>query len=325
MKLSRRQFLPLAAGAVSLPAISRMAGAQAYPARPVRLVVGFAAGGLSDTVARIMGQWLSERLGRPVIVENKTGGGTNIAVQSVVNSPPDGYTLLFVSSSNAANTTFYEKLPFDLQQDIAPVCGVASFPLVMVVNPSVPARTVSEFIAYAKATPDKITMASFGTGTTSHLLGELVKATAGVNMVHVPYRGEAPALIDLIAGRVQVMFATVSSSMEHVRAGTLRALAVSTATRWNGLLETPTLGETFPGLEATSWYGIGVPKGTSPEIVARLAREIDAGLTNSGIKARLAELNTTPMILTSGEFGALIATDTEKWGKVIRAANIKAE
>lgn len=325
MNLPRRHFLKFIGATVAAPVLPRLAIALDYPTKPLRLVVGFAAGGLTDTIARIIGQWLSDRLGQQVIVENKTGGGTNIATQSVVTSPPDGYTLLLVTSSNPVNTTFYDRLPFNFQQDIVPVAGVASFPLVMVVNPSVPARTVSEFIDYAKANPGKVTMASFGTGTSSHLLGELIKSTAGVNMVHVPYRGEAPALIDLIAGQVQVMFATVSSSMEHIRAGKLRALAVSTATRWNGLPETPTLGETFPGLEANSWYGIGAAKGTSQEIIAKLSREIDAGLTNSAIKARLAELNTTPMILTSDELGALIATDTQKWGKVIRAANIKAD
>jgi len=291
----------------------------------VRLIVGFAPGGLTDTVARIMGQSLSGRLGQQVIIENRTGGGTNIAAQSVVNSPPDGHTLLLVTGSNAVNATFYDNLPFNFQQDIAPVAGLASCPLVMVVNPAVSARTVSELISIAKANPRKITMASFGTGTSGHLLGELVKATAGVNMVHVPYRGEAPALIDLIAGQVQVMFATVSSSMEHIKAGKLRALAVSTTTRWNELAETPTLGETFPGLEANTWYGIGAPKGTSQEIIAKLSREIEAGLRNPAIKARLAEINTVPMILTSSELGALIATETEKWGKVVRAAHIKAE
>jgi tripartite-type tricarboxylate transporter receptor subunit TctC len=325
MRFPRRRFLKLVGAAVAAPAIPHLAIALDYPTKPVRLIVGFAAGGLTDTVARFIGQWLSDRLGQQIIVENKTGGGTNIAAQSVVNSPPDGHTLLFVTSSNPVNTTFYEKLPFNFQLDIVPVAGLVSFPLVMVVTPSVPTRTVSEFVAYAKANPGKIAMASFGTGTSGHLLGELIKMTAGVNMIHVPYRGEAPALIDLVAGQVQVMFATVASSIEHVRAGKLRALAVSTATRWNGLPETPTLGETFPGVEATSWYGIGAPKGTPGEIIAKLSREIDAGLTNPAIAARLAELNTTPMILTSAEFGTLIATDTEKWGKVIRAANIKAE
>jgi tripartite-type tricarboxylate transporter receptor subunit TctC len=325
MKRQRRQFLKLAGAVAIAPALPRSGSALDYPTKPIRLVLGFAPGGLTDTVARITGQWLSERLGQQVIVENKTGGGTNIAAQSVINSPPDGYTLFFCSTSNTVNVTFYERLPFDFQHDIAPVAGVASFPLVMVVNPAVRARTLGEFVADTRANPGKVIMGSYGTGTTGHLLGELVQAAAGLRMVHVPYRGEAPALIDLIAGRTQMMFATVGSAIEHIRAGKLRALAVSTATRWEGLPELPALAETFPGVEANTWFAIGVPKGTATEIISTLSRAIQAGLRDPGITARLAQLDTTPMILSPDELGAFIGSEIDKWGKVIRAANIRAE
>jgi tripartite-type tricarboxylate transporter receptor subunit TctC len=326
MKLShRRQFLHLAAGAAALPAVPRNARPEAYPMRSVRFIVGFAAGGGADIVARIMGQGLSERLGQQVIVENKAGGGANIAVQTAVSSPADGYTLLLVSTTNAVNATFYESLPFNFQRDIAPVAGLASVPLLMVVNPSVAVGTLSEFIAYAKAKPGKIAMASYGTGTLGHLAGELFKTMAGVSMVHVPYRGEAPALTDMIGGQVQMMFATASGSMEHIKSGKLRALAVSVATRWDGLPEIPTVGETFPGYEASGWWGVGAPRNTPAEIIDKLNKEINAALADSKMKARLADLGATALTGSPTAFGKLIADDTEKWRKVIKASGIRAE
>jgi tripartite-type tricarboxylate transporter receptor subunit TctC len=322
-KLWRRQILHLAAGAVALPAVSRIAKAQAYPTRPVRLIVGFAAGGAADTIARLMGQWLSERLGHQIIIENKVGAGANLAVQAVVNSPPDGYTLLFVTASNAINQTLYDTLPF--LRDIAPVAGLVELPLVMEVNPSVPAKNVAEFIAYAKANPGKINMAHNGVGTTPHLGGELFKQMTGVDMVHVSYRGSALALTDMLGGRVQVFFDVLSSSLAHIQSGKLRALAVTTATRSGVLPDVPTIGETVPGFELSTWYGVGVPKGTPPEIIEKLNHEVNAGLANPAIKTRLAEMVTTPLSLSPAEFGTYIAAETEKWGKVIRAANIKPQ
>jgi tripartite-type tricarboxylate transporter receptor subunit TctC len=325
MKLPRRQFLHLAAGAVALPTISRIASAQTYPTRPVRLIVGFAPGGVTDIVARIMGQWLSVRLGQQVIIENRTGGGSNIAAQAAINSPADGYTLLMATGSNAVNATFYDTLPFNFLRDIAPVAGLVSYPLVMVVNPSVPAQSVAEFVAYAKANPGKVIMASYGTGTTGHLASELFKAMAGVNMIHVPYRGEAPALTDMIGGQVQMMFATAPGSIEHIKSEKLRSLAVSTATRWEQLPNIPTISETVPGYEASSWSGIGVPKGAPLEIIEKLSREIDAGLANPSIKARLFEVGTTPMIFSPADFGKLMAEETEKWGKVVKLSGAKPD
>ncbi len=325
MKLPRRRLLHLAAVAVAVPGVSRIAGAQSYPTRPLRWIVGFPPGGGTDTVARIMAQWLSERLGQSVVVENKPGAATNVSIQAVISSPPDGYTLLLVAASAAVNVTLFDNLPFDLLRDIAPVSGLINFPMAMVVNPAVPAKTVPEFIAYAKANPGKISMASYGTGSTSHVAGELFKMMTGVNMVHVPYRGEAPALIDMIAGQVQVMFSTLSGSLAYIRSGALRLLAVAGKTRSEFVPDSPTVGESVPGYEANSWCGVGAPQGTPAEIIARLNTEINAGLADPATKARLAAVATTPIFYTPAGFGAYVAGEVEKWGKVIRAANIKPE
>jgi tripartite-type tricarboxylate transporter receptor subunit TctC len=325
MKLLRRQFLHLAAGAAVLPAVTGTAWSLDYPTRPVRIIVGFPPAGATDIVARITAQWLSERLGQSVIVENKPGAGTNLAVQAVVNSLADGYTLLVAGTTNAVNATSYETLPFNFQRDIGPVAGLVRFPLVMIVNPSVPAKTVPEFIAYAKAEPGKISMASFGTGTSGHLAGELFKVMTGVNMVHVPYRGEALALADMIGGQVQMMFSTLPGSTEFIKARTLRPLAVTTATRWERLPDIPTVGETVPGYDATVWNCLGAPRSTPPEIVEKLNREINAGLSNPTVKARFSEIGMTSMPLSSTELGTFIANETEKWGKLVKFAGIKVE
>jgi tripartite-type tricarboxylate transporter receptor subunit TctC len=325
VKLPRRQFLHLAAGAAALPAFSRIARAQAYPSRPVRWIVGFPPGGGADTVTRIVGQPLSERLGQQVIIENRPGASTNIAAQAVINSPPDGYTLLYYGASTLINASMFPNLPFDVRRDIAPVSGLAAFPMMLVVNPSVPAKTVAELIAHAKANPGKVTMASFGTGSASHLAGELFKMMAGINMVHVPYRGGAPMVTDLIAGQVQVAFDVMVTSLPHVRTGGLRALGVAGNNRFDMLPDVPTVAETVPGYEARTWAGVGVPKGTPTEIIARLNHEINAGLANPTIKSRLAEIGTIPMIFTSAEFGAYVAAESEKWAKVVKFAGIKPE
>jgi tripartite-type tricarboxylate transporter receptor subunit TctC len=326
MKLPhRRQFLHLAAGAAALPALPRVVRAQAYPTRPVRIVVGFAAGGGIDIIARLMGQWLSERLGQSFLIENRPGGGSNIATEAVVRAAPDGYTLLLAFSSNAINATLYEKLNFIFIRDIAPVAGVLRGPYVLVVNPSVPTKSVPEFIAYAKANPGKISMASGGIGTPGHVAGELFKMMAGVDLVHVPYRGGGPVLTDLLGGQVQVTFVATVSSIEYIRAGRLRALAVTAATRSDELPGIPTVGEFVPGYEASVWYGIGAPRNTPVEVIDKLNKEINAALADPKMKARLADLGGTPLVISPADFGKLIADDTEKWGKVIRAANIKAE
>jgi tripartite-type tricarboxylate transporter receptor subunit TctC len=325
MKLPRRTFLHLAAGAAALPALSRVARAQAYPSRPVRLIVSIAPGGGSDITARLIGQWLSERLGQPFIIDNRPGGGGNIGTEAVVRAPADGYTLLMVSTTHATNAALYDKLNFDLIRDIAPIAGVFRGAFVMVVHPSVPARSVSEFIAYAKANAGKVNMASSGTGAAAHLAGELFKMMAGIDMVHVPYRGGGPALTDLIAGQVQVYFATTVASIEYIRAGRLRALAVTTATRSDALPDIPTVGEFVPGYEASYWAGIGAPKATPAEIVEKLNKEINAGLADPKIKARLPDLGGDVLALSPADFGKLIADETEKWRKVIRTANIKPE
>jgi tripartite-type tricarboxylate transporter receptor subunit TctC len=325
MKLPRRNFLHLAASAAALPVVSRVAWAQAYPTRPVRLIVGAPAGGGFDIVARLMGQWLSERLGRSFVIENRPGAGSNIATDAVVRALPDGYTLLLVTSVNAISTSLYEKLSFNLGRDIAPVAGITRVPNVTVVNPSVPSKTIPELIAYAKANPGKLNMASGGNGTTGHLSGELFKVITGVNMVHVPYRGTAPALTDLLGGQVQVMFASMSSSIEYIRAGKLRPLAVTTTTRSNELPEVPTVNDFVPGYEASTWYGVGMPTGTPAEIIGTLNKEINTALADPTFKARLADVGGSALSGSPADFGKLIAEETEKWGKVIRAANIKAE
>ncbi len=325
MKLPRRRFLQMAAGAAALPALSGLAWAQTYPARPVRIIVGYPPGDSPDTVARIMGQWLSDRLGQPFVIENKPGAATNIAVQAAVDAPADGYTLLWVTTANTSNVTFYDSLHFDFLRDVAPVAALVRVPLVMVVNPSVPARTVAEFIAYAKSNPGKVNMASAGVGGTIHLAGELFKASTGVDMLHVPYRGSPPAISDMITGRVQVMFDAVPSSLPHIRSGALRALAVTTLTRSDVLPDVPTVADTVAGYEASAWIGATTRRGAPPEIVATLNREINAGLANPGIKARLADLGMTPVPATTAEFGSFLAAETEKWGKVIKFAGIKAE
>jgi tripartite-type tricarboxylate transporter receptor subunit TctC len=325
MKLPRRQFLHLAAGAAALPAVSRFAFAQAYPSRPVRVIVGFAAAGALDIVARIMGQRLSERLGQPFVIDNRPGAGGNIGTEAVVRASPDGYTLLMVSSANAINATLYDKLNFNFIRDIAPVATIIGNTYVMVVHPSMPAKTVPEFIAYAKANPGKINMASAGNGSPPHVAGELFKMMAGVKLIHVPYRGGGTALPDLLAGQVQVYFATTVASIGYIRAGKLRPLAVTTATRSDALPDVPTVSEFVPGYETSFWYGIGAPKKTPIEIVDKLNSEINAALADPKITARLADLGATVLPGSPADFAKLIADDTEKWGKVIRALNIKAE
>ncbi len=325
MKLPRRRFLSLAAGAVVLPAVARVASAQAYPARPVRIVVGFAAGGSSDIGARLIGQWLQERLGQPFVIENRPGAATNLATETVVHSAPDGYTLLMIGPSSTINATLYDKLNFVFLRDIAPVASTIRQPQIILANPSLPARTIPEFIAYAKANPGKITMASAGTGSSGHLAGELFKMMAGVDILHVPYRGAGPALTDLLGGQVQTAVIGVSGSVEQIKAGTVRALAVTTAMRAAALPDVPTVSEFMPGFEAGDVLGIGAPRGTPADIVDKLNKEINAGLADPKIKARFADLGGTPLALTPAEYGKLLADETEKWGKVIRSANIKAE
>jgi tripartite-type tricarboxylate transporter receptor subunit TctC len=325
MKFPRRQFLHLLARAAALPVLPRIAQGQAYPSRPVRLIIGFAPGGANDIVGRLMGQSLSERLGQQVVIDNRPGAGTNIATEAVVNAAPDGYTIMLVSTAAAINAALYERLTFNFIRDIAPVAGVMRVPNVMDVNLSVPVKTLPDFIAYAKANPGRISMASGGTGTSSHLAGELFKMMADVNMVHVPYRGGAQPLADLIGGRVQIMFDVLPSSIEYIRGGRLRALAVTTTTRSEALPETPSVSEFVPGYEVSTWYGFGVPKGTPANIIGMLSKATNAVLSDPKLKRRLADLEGTPLELSPADFGKLIADETEKWGKLIRAANIKAE
>jgi tripartite-type tricarboxylate transporter receptor subunit TctC len=325
MKLSRRNFLHLAAGAAALPVVSRFAWAQAYPSRPVRIIVGFAPGGATDIMARLMGQSLSERLRQPFVIENKPGAATNIATEAVVNAAPDGYTLLMVTSVNAINASVYEKLNFNLIRDVVPIASIHREPFVMEANPSVPVKTVAEFIAYAKANPGKLTMASAGIGSGNHISGELFKMMTGVNLVHVPYRGGGPALVDLISGQVQVLFATMSSSIEYVRAGKLRALAVTTATRSSVLPDIPTVAEFVPGYESSFWTGVGAPKNTPAEIVDKLNKEMNATLADPKFKARLADLGGTALSGSPLDFGKFVADETEKWAKVVKFAGVKAD
>jgi tripartite-type tricarboxylate transporter receptor subunit TctC len=323
--MKRREFLHLAAGAAALPSLSRKAVAQAYPTRPVRWIVPYPPGGTTDILARLMAQWLSDQLGQPVIIDNRAGAGGNIGAQAVISSLPDGYTLLLVAAAVAANPTLYDSLPFNFIRDTAPVVGLVGTPLSMNVNLSVPAKTVAEFIAYAKANPGRVNMGSAGTGTVVHLSGELFKAMAGVDLVHVPYRGGPPAMADLVSGQVQVIFDLLPQSIAQIRAGSIRSLAVTAATRSEQLPGVPTIAETVPGYEASSWFGVSVAKGTPPAVIARLNRELNAGLANPGIKARLVDLGATILGGTPDDFGKLIADETEKWGKVIRTAGIKAE
>jgi tripartite-type tricarboxylate transporter receptor subunit TctC len=324
-KLPRRRFLHLSAGAAALPAASRIARAQTYPTRPVRLVVGFPVGGTTDIIARLMGQLLSERLGQPVITENRPGAGGNIGTEAVVRAPPDGYTVLICGSSDAINATLYNNLKFNFIRDIAPVASMLRHPLVMLVNPSFPAKTVPEFIAYAKANPGKLNMASASIGSSPHLSGELFKMMTGVSMVHVPYRGEAPALTDLLGGQAQVYFGGPPATIGYIRAGELRALAVTTATGSQALPDIPTVGDFVPGYEASTWYGVGAPKNTPTEIIDKLNREINAVLADSKMKSGLADLGLTVLPSSPAGFGKFIADETEKWAKVIRAANIKVQ
>jgi tripartite-type tricarboxylate transporter receptor subunit TctC len=325
MKLPRRTFLHLAAGAAALPVASRVARAQTYPSRPVRIIVGAAPSGTYDIMARLIGEWLSERLGQPFVIENRPGAGTTIGTEAVVKAPPDGYMLLLVGAAAATSSLLYDKLNFNLIRDIAPVAAISREPHIVVVNPLVPAISVPEFIAYARGNPGKISMASGGVGTVGHLSGELFKMMTGVNMVHVPYRGLSPALTDLLGGQVQVTFASMASSIEHIRAGKLRAIAVTTATRSEMLPDVPTVGKFVPGYEASTWSGVGAPKATPAEIVDKLNKEINAALADPKIKARLADLGATVLQGSPADFGKLIVDETEKWGKVIRAANIKPE
>jgi tripartite-type tricarboxylate transporter receptor subunit TctC len=325
MKLPRRNFLHLAAGAAALPAVSHIAWAQEYPTKPVRIIVGFAPGGGADIAARLIGQWLSERLGQSFVIENRPGAGSNIATEAVVRAPSDGYTLLLVSAPAAINATLYEKLSFNFIRDIAPVASISHVPHVMVVHPSFPAKTVPEFIAYAKANAGKINMASAGNGSTPHVAGELFKMMAGVNLIHVPYRSAGPALTDLLGGQVQVMFDNMASSIEHIRAGKLRPLAVTTTMRSETLPDVPTVSEFVPGYEVSNWFGVGAPKATPAEILDRLNKEINASLADPKLRARLADLGGTPLVGSPADFGKLISEETEKWAKVIRSANIKPE
>ncbi len=325
MTVLRRQFLHLAAGALAFPAVSRVTWAETYPSQPVRVIVGFAAGGPNDILARLIGQWLAKRLGQPFVIENRLGAGSNIATEAVVRAQPDGYTLLLVGSPNAINATLYDRLNFDFSRDIAPVASCMRGALVLVVHPSVPAKTVPEFIAYARANPGKLSFGSGGVGGITHITAELFKMMAGVDMVHVPYRGVAPALTDLLGGRVQVLFANPAQSIPYIGAGRLRALAITTATRSEALPDLPTVGEFIPGYEASSIFGFGAPKNTPAEIIDKLNKAINAGLADPEIKARLADLDGTVLVGSAADFGKLIAEETDKWGKVIHAANIKAE
>ena len=324
MKLPRRNFLHLAAGSAALPAVSRIARAQSYPTRPVRIIVGVPPGGAPDIIARLIAQGLSERLGQQFFIENRPGAGANIAIEAVVRAPPDGHTLLQFGSSSAIDATLYKKLNFNFTHDIAPVASIVRIPMVMLVNPSLPAKTVPEFIAYAKANPGKVSMASTGVGSTPHMTGEMFKMMADIELVHVPYRGGTAVVADLIGGQVQVLFVG-TETIEHIRSGKLRAIAVTTTTRLDLLPDIPTVGEFLPGFEASVWFGIGAPRNTPPDIIEKLNKEINAALEDPKLKARLAELGGTVLAGSPDDFGKLIVDDTEKWAKVIKSAGIKAE
>ena len=325
MTIPRRRFLQLAGAIAVGPILSQRARALDYPVKPIRWIVGYPAGGSADTVSRILAQWLTERLGQPIIIENKPGAATNISLQAAINSPPDGYTMVYLGTSATVNPSFFESLPFNVLRDIAPVSGVADFPFVFVVNKSIQSKNVAEFIAYAKANPGKISMASFGAGTSSHLAGELFQAMTGIKLVHVPYRGEAFALADMISGHVEVMFDTLSAALPHIRSGALRALAMAGKSRYEGLPDVPTVGETVADYDAMSWGGIGVPRGTPGEITERLNQVINAGLADPVVRKRLADVAATPIFYTPAEFSALMVAETEKWAKVVRLSGAKAE
>jgi len=321
----RRNFLHLAASAAALPGVVSIARAEVYPSRPVRVILPFGPAGATDITARLIGQWLSERLGQQFVIENRPGAGGNIATEAVVRAAPDGYTLLYVTTANASNATLYDKLNFNFIRDIAPIVPIVGFPYIMVVTPSVPAKTLPEFIAYAQANPGKINMASPGIGSTPHLNGELFKMMTGTSLVHVPYRSAAAVMTDLLSGQIQLYFGTTASSLEYVKAGKLRALAVTIERRLDALPDIPTVGEFLPGYEASNWYGLGAPKNTPEEIAAKLNKEINAGLADPKLRTRLTDLGGTLLPGSSADFGKLIADETDKWGKVIRALNIKAE
>jgi tripartite-type tricarboxylate transporter receptor subunit TctC len=325
MKFPRRRFLHLAAATALLPAVSRIAKAQSYPARPVRLIIGYTPGGSADLTARLMGQWLSERLGQPFVVENRPGGGTNIATEAVIRAAPDGYTLLLVAPANAINATLYDKLNFNFLQEIEPIAGFIRFPNVVVVNPSVPVKSIPELIAYAKANPGKLNMASSGNGSTIHMSGELFKMLTGINMVHVPYRGGAPAITDMISGQVQVMFDNIPTCAEHVKSGKLRGLAVTSTTRSEVLPDLPTVADFLPGYEASAWYGLAAPKNTPPEIIETLNKAVNAILGDPTAKRRFAELGAILLPGSAADFGKLLADETEKWGKVVKFAGAKVD
>ena len=323
--LLRRNFLKLAGALIAAPALPRLASALDYPTRPTKIVAGFAAGGGVDITARLIGQWLADHLGQPFVVENRTGAGGNIGTEAVVNAAPDGYTLLLATVPNAVNASLYEKLNFNFVRDIAPVAGVIRVPMVVLVHPAVPAQTLAEFIAYAKANPGKVNMASAGSGSAPHMAGELFKMMTGVDMVHVPYRGQGPALSDLLGGQVQILFAAAPGTADHVKTGKLRALAVTTAARMPDLPEVPTVGDSVPGYEASQWYGFAAPKNTPAEIVEKLNKEINAAIADPGMKAKLAAIGGEPMPGSPADFGRLIADETEKWGKVVRTGGLKPE
>jgi tripartite-type tricarboxylate transporter receptor subunit TctC len=325
MKLHRRQFLHLAAGAAALPVVSRVAWAQSYPSRPVRVVVAAAAGGANDIIIRVIGRWLSERLGQPFIIENRPGGSNSIGTEAVVRAPADGYTLLAISGVMVVNTVLFDKLNFNFIRDIAPVAGTMRAPLVMTVHPSFPAKTIPEFIVHAKANPGKLNFASGGTGTAPHMAGELFKVMTGVNMVHVPYRGEGLALTDLLGGQVQLMFSASIVSLESVKAAKLRALGVTTSARWDAMPDIPTVSEFVPGFEASAWFGVGAPKDTPAETIDKLNKAINTALADPDIKARIADLGGVPFPSSPADLGEFIVEEAEKWGKVIRAANIKLD